>query len=473
MPIFQPRNRHQILRQMVARAVGRSSLARLFRNSIVAHVLAAAADEDAEQYFQMVQLRKLQSIRDCRGSDLDERAAEIFPAFIGGRRLALHAGSFVVFGRPGTTGVTPIPAGSLVSAQDGEGLITFRTTASGQIDNGASQSASIPVVALIAGERANVVQGQINILTTTIPGVTSVTNLDDVSSGRDRESDENFFSRLEDHVQALSRGTITALRSYARNVTLPDGRAVLFAKVYEPNPPTGYVFVYIDDGTGTLDSSANRQGVTGDLFVDNAAAGETDVVTTNIPIDDLSPFELRLIRGGTSVLTRGVDYYLNPAHGRVTIAPSGSSFFPGGSLQAGDDLVADYTYFIGLVQEVQTVMSGVPGDLTKLGVAAGGVTAIVRPALGVPQSLEASAAIIENFDPAAVIDNVRIIIVSYINGLDIGAPVIIAEIIERAMSVPGMRNFLITSYNGSNTIADQIVSSNRCARTSLSSIVVT
>ena len=122
MSIFQPRNRVQILREMVARLVARSKLTGLNRNSVYFHLLAAAANEDAEQYVQLARLRSLFSIDNARGSDLDERAAEIVPGVIK-RRSALFASGSVVFSRPGTTGSISIPAGTQVGATDPQGQV--------------------------------------------------------------------------------------------------------------------------------------------------------------------------------------------------------------------------------------------------------------------------------------------------------------------------------------------------------------
>ena len=115
MPIFQPRARPQILRQMIGRAVARSKLRGLERSSVVYHVLAAAADEDAEQYAQITNMRTLFDIFTASGSDLDDRAAEIQPAVIR-RRRSTFATSDQTFVRATSTGDTLIPAGTIVGA---------------------------------------------------------------------------------------------------------------------------------------------------------------------------------------------------------------------------------------------------------------------------------------------------------------------------------------------------------------------
>ena len=252
MPVFRPRNRIEILRAMAARVVARSGLSRLERNGGVYHVLAAAANEIAEVYFQLARLRQLFSIETATGSDLDRRAAEIQPASIV-RRAALFATGEVTFIRPGVAGITNIPIGTIVAAEDQDGLVKYRTTAAGQITAGNTSSAPVDVVALEAGERANVDGASIVKFVSRVAGVTAVTNAVSLENGRDRESDREFRARLKSYVQSLSRGTVTALEGFARNVRLSDGRRVLFAKVVEGITPSGLVDLYIDDGTGGVE----------------------------------------------------------------------------------------------------------------------------------------------------------------------------------------------------------------------------
>lgn len=464
MPAFVPRTQIEIFRDLAARVVARSKLVGLLENSAIYHLLRAAAAEDAEQYFQMVQLRESFDLDNATGSDLDERAAEIVPNIIK-RRSAFFASGPYQFSRPGTAGTVNIPAGTRVGARDSQGLITFRTTAATSISNGNTTSPNVTVSSDEAGERGNVSANQINVLVSSIPGVTGGTNPVGFTNGRDRESDESFRTQKKLFVQALSRATPTAMRAFALRVQLADGQRVRFAKLDEPNPPTGYDYLYIDDGTGQLDSSANRNAVSNDILVTSALGDETDVFTSEKPIDDGIPSTVTLTRSGSpSVLTRNTDYYLNASLGQITLNPS-SALFPGGTLQAGDKIESTYTHFVGLVRQVQRVLDGDPNNrLTYPGVRGGGVTTFVLPSRADEQYFEANASVASDFDAAATIASVKQAVSSYINELDIGENVIIAEIIERAMAVVGMRDFQITNYKGSTTVANQIISPNRVAR---------
>lgn len=470
MSVFQPRNRVQILREMIARVVARSRLSGLNRNSSFFHILAAAANEDAEQYVQMARLRKLFSIDDAKGSDLDARAAEIVPSVLV-RRQALHATGDVVFSRPGTTGTITIPAGSQVAATDAEGQVRFRTTAAGSISAGNTTSGNVGVVATEAGARGNVEAGQIVQLVTRIPGITAVTNPSKFTNGQNRESDENFLARIKGFIQAISRGTPNALAAFARQVILADGRRVLYARVDEPAVPTGQVTLYIEDGTGTIEEFDDTFIGSPETVLASAIGGEQNVFTSNRPIRDDGSFVAEIdTGGGFTTLVRGTDYELNPALGQIELS---TASFPSG-LSAGDAIRATYRYYIGLIQETQRVIDGDPLDpLRRPGVRAAGILVLVKAPQTVFQTFTGTISVLEDFDPAVVEINVRAAIQDYINTLDIGADVIVAEIVERAMGVDGMFNFSVSDLSGSGAGGvDQVILPSQVARIISSSIVL-
>lgn len=465
MPIFQLRNRVQIIRDMVARVIARSPLTGLTINSAVYAVLAAAGTEDAEIYFQMARLRDLFSIDKATGSDLDERAKEIVPAFVT-RRAPLAASGVVIFSRPGTTGAISIPVGTLVAAADSQGSIRYRTTTSGTIPDAASVSGNITVVALDKGTRANVAAGQIVKFVTRVAGATGVSNAAAFTNGRDRESDVDFRARLKSFVQSLSRGTVTAIESFARNVILVDGRRVLFAKTVEPALPTGIIRLYVDDGTGFVEEYDSTYISGYDTFLPSAAGGETNLFTTEKPIRDDGGFVLEI---NAVVQVRGTDYELNPATGQIELS---AASYPSG-LIAADAVRANYRYFIGLISETQRVVDGDTADPLRFpGVKAAGVQVLVTPPQAVMQTLTGSISVLAGYDPINVAANVATAIQGYINSLDIGSDVIVAQIIEDAMGVPGMFNFRISNLSGGAAV-DQVMLDNQVARIASASITLT
>jgi uncharacterized phage protein gp47/JayE len=461
MSVFRPRNRVEILRDMIARVVARSTLAGLLRNSVIFHLLAAAADEDAEQYFQLSQLRALFGIDTATGSDLDERAAEIVPATIE-RRKASFASGFQTFVRQGTVGVLVIPAGSVVAAQDTQGQIKFRTQVSASILNGFDRVSGVSVVALEAGTRGNISANTAVLLVTRVVGVTSTFNPVAHNNAYDRESDEQFRARLKLYVQSMSRGTPVAVLSAVLGVSLAAGARIPFGKVVEPILPTGTYEVFVDDGTGTIDSYSLQYDAADDILLNPAVGGEINVYTSNRPIRDDGSFRLYK---NTVLQTRGVQYELNAANGQAELTTP---------LLAGDVIVARYRNYTGLIQEAQRVVEGDPASLIAYpGVRAAGTLALVKPATAVFQTLVGNTAVANDFNVLSVIANVREAILRYINTLDIGAPVIVASIIEQAMLVQGMVNFQILDLSGTFPAADQIMSPQQVARMTSAGLTLT
>jgi uncharacterized phage protein gp47/JayE len=459
MPVFQPRNRIQILRGMVARVIARSPLVGLTRNSTIYHVLSAAAEEDSITYFEAARLRSVFSIDNATGTDLDERAAEIQPNTVK-RFRAIFASGDVTFSRQGTTGTLNIAIGTIIAGSDDKGIIRYKTTAAATILAGNTDITGVTVVALEAGSRGNVEVAAINQFITRVAGVTAVTNPSGLTNGSDRESDERFRARLKAFVAALSRGTLFALESFAANVLLSDGRRVLYSKAVEPIINDGTVQLYIDDGTGTVEEFST-QYITGlDTILASATGGEERLYTAEFPIRDDGTFDLYV---NAVLQVRDTDYFLDPTRGLFEFVVP---------LTAADAVTANYRHFTGLIQEAQRVISGDPDNNTQYpGVQCGGVRTTLRAPQLVLQSIGANIVIGTDFDFATVSGEVSTAILSYFNALNISDPVIVAEIIERAMGVRGMTNFTITTLTGGAAV-DQPILSNQVARINSGSIIL-
>lgn len=73
---FTPRTFEQILDDMIAYMQSRTSISDYNVGSVIRTILEAAATEDDEQYFQMVQLLDMFSFTTASGEDLDRRLAD-------------------------------------------------------------------------------------------------------------------------------------------------------------------------------------------------------------------------------------------------------------------------------------------------------------------------------------------------------------------------------------------------------------
>ena len=151
------KTQEQILERMVNRVVARTDLNDLADGSDVKQVLAAAAREDDDAYFQMLNLLDLFDINKAIGNDLDERAKEFNPALIS-RNPAAKATGEVIFSRVGTVGTITIPIGTQIQvpADGAAAAITFVTTEEGTILNTFTTSNNVDVAAVVAGTEGNV-----------------------------------------------------------------------------------------------------------------------------------------------------------------------------------------------------------------------------------------------------------------------------------------------------------------------------
>jgi uncharacterized phage protein gp47/JayE len=267
MPIFSTKRYDQILTQMLAKLVSRTKLSDISDSSVFKHLLASVARAIDELYYNASLLRDLFSLDRATGEDLDERAAEILPGSIT-RNASVKATGNVVFSRQGTTGTVTIPIGTKVQTAGGE---AYTTTSVGSLTpaspeqiggHGVGRDSNLTsIVADVGGTDGNVAANTIIKFVSKPAGVDEVTNPAVTSNGSDEESDDAFRSRLKQFVAGLARSTIDAIESGVLGVQDPDsGQTILFAKAVEDIVDRGEVILYIDDGTGSAESTAETQG---------------------------------------------------------------------------------------------------------------------------------------------------------------------------------------------------------------------
>ncbi|MEK4980995.1 baseplate J/gp47 family protein [Bacillus sp. FSL K6-6540] len=137
---------------------------------------------------------------DIRSAELDLRTAEHGIT----RREAVASSGIVVFtGKPGTS----VPAGTYVATPadegSGESSVEYVTTSGVMLSVLGTGTASIRAV--MPGSSGNVPAGVIQLLMTSVSGVTSVTNPEPTRSGTDTESDQSLLERF--YAKVRSQGT--------------------------------------------------------------------------------------------------------------------------------------------------------------------------------------------------------------------------------------------------------------------------
>lgn len=190
----------------------------------------------------------------ARGGDLDTWMAD----FSLTRLPPVKAVGAVTLGRISSVGDVNVPVGTRV-----------RTTATGSVfliaaDSNHARWASgsstytlrsgdtaitVPIVAEKEGNSGNVLSGAITLLSSSIPGIDTVTNDQPTTGGLDAESDAALRRRFVDYLSSRSRATIDAVAFAVQSV-----RQGLMFRIYdgvdlvgEPRP--GHFVVVVDDGS--------------------------------------------------------------------------------------------------------------------------------------------------------------------------------------------------------------------------------
>lgn len=135
-----------------------------------------------------------------RSVELDLRTAE---HGVTRREAVTSTGGVLLKGKPGTK----VPAGTFVAtpADDvsGELAVEFVTTQAVVLDDNGAASAAIRAVT--SGKNGNVPAGVIQVMFSSVSGITSVTNPEPTRSGADTESDQSLLERF--YAKVRSQGT--------------------------------------------------------------------------------------------------------------------------------------------------------------------------------------------------------------------------------------------------------------------------
>lgn len=333
-------------------------------------------------------------------------------------------------------------------------------------------------------------------------GVDEVTNpVAFTDGGLDKETDDAFRARLKAYIAGLARCNVSAIESGILGQQDPTtGITILFAHVREDVVNRGYVTLYVDDGTGSAESVEDvaeaiattltwngtttitgtdaevaaddwiRLDADGQWFqVDSVGGGNTvilnpggdtipsgatpsskatDIVTEGLSVGDaalggetrllldypaikdiLPMFVATSVRGN---LTKDTDYTLDPTSGLLVFDPA---------LVTGEQVVAGYTRYTGLLAFTQKVVDGDRNDrINYPGFRAAGVMVQVLPPQVQIQNIEAVVTVAEGYDGTTVIDEVKQVLKDHINGLNISGDVIRAKLIQVMMGVAGVIN---------------------------------
>lgn len=205
--------------------------------------------------YEAIQDLKAARLATCEGDDVD-----LFVADFGLiRTAAVYATGTVTMSRFGTNFPALVPVGSTVLSNDGS--LAFSVTAdtsNPSFDAGLQgyvvplgvTSVNVPVMAAAGGVAYNVQAGTLALLSSSIPGIDTVTNASAFGNGVDAESDDALKARFVQYIAGLSKGTLAAVGS-AISAVQPG----LTYSIFPNSAPNGsflpgHFVVTVDDGSG-------------------------------------------------------------------------------------------------------------------------------------------------------------------------------------------------------------------------------
>lgn len=208
-------------------------------------------------WMQWLILLVLQTTRLATSSGTD---ADSFGADFGFTRLpAVAAIGEASFSRFTPTQAALVPSGTTVTTADGmtDFIVTtdtahaaWSTALGGYLLGAGVASVTVPIAARTAGSAGNVLPGTINLITTALSGVDSVSNAAVLSGGLDAESDAAFRTRFQSFIDSRSRATAQAVTyavtSLGQGITCSLQENTDGTGAFMP----GRFLVTLDDGSG-------------------------------------------------------------------------------------------------------------------------------------------------------------------------------------------------------------------------------
>lgn len=201
------------------------------------------------------------------GADADSFVADFGGPFVeGGLPMFIRLGATgavgeVTFSRLSTSGQSVVPVGATVETADGSQRFTvaanpedyeaYNDGLGGYVMADGEASVIVPVMATTVGSAGNVLAGTVTVITSAIPGVDLVTNAEPMVGGADPESDEALRVRFRAFIRALREATPAAILAYAAAVQAGLSIRLMENVTLAGAEKRGFVFLVVDDGTGT------------------------------------------------------------------------------------------------------------------------------------------------------------------------------------------------------------------------------
>ena len=425
MPPFENRTAPQILREIIARIVARSSLDDVLEGSKINTIAASFAEEVAGEEQRLKTIRDSFSFLNVVGADLDDRAADLPPDGLGRLPATNASGGALSLRRDVAGAVLTVFAGSLYGRKD-DGALVYRQIADQVFGVGDLLIENVAVECLTPGSVGNCIEGQINRIVAAPNDLASAINTLRITNGDEEETDAQFKARCLSYLSSLTGTTPDAIEFAALSYVAESGVRVRFARIFEDPEQPGYSELLLDDGGGLLGYDRPGETISG-VVPDGGPPRlyhEAPALTT--------PTLLQY--------TRGVDTFTLSPDQFVGIPERGLIHVKAGVLEPGDVWSAGkYQVFEGLPKEIQELIEGSSSDgVNEPGWRAAGCRVrVVKPSVYYVE-MKVNVVPRTGFDFDDIAAQTKNAIIEYVATLGPGETLYNARLVDRIMDNEGV-----------------------------------
>lgn len=416
--MWRPETSRAISRRLLARVVATTDLSDLSPGSETLQIIEALADELWRLGRGVYRLRDSRLLARMSYEDLILFARELLPEPLlpdPGQRSSCWG----TFSRSTTTGELVVPPPFLVTRDDGR---VYQSISTFTVPDGATDSASVQVVAQKVGIDGNASVGAIRRVVSLSPPGLEFVNTTAAADGLDLEAQEDFLARVGRHLRTLGRCTRLAILERLLQVEL-DGRAVRHASAF-PGARPAQAIVFIDDGTGELYNALKSGPAT--VLASPTVEGERYFQIPHFPL-----LSQPMIVATSSIGTVwGTDPFVHLGTGEVDL---GFSTADGMTIT-----VHPYTYWKGLVAAASNAIYGDPTDPSSPPAVALGTEVLVQGARAYYATIRYTLIVQSGYAWADVAAAVNAALLGYVNALPIGRPLYRGQVWRVIMNTPGV-----------------------------------
>jgi hypothetical protein len=427
---YTQRTKDEILTSLLARMVARSPVTDIVEGSVIYTLLSSVAEQIADSEYKLAKLRQQFTLTNTSGTDLDDRALEIGIS----RLQPTNATGEITLTRASTGSTLTLDTGLKVSNPSNQALVYYTREAAVFGTN--DQTTTVSIIAGVAGSVGNALNNAITRLENFPSSIISCTNINALTNGLDEETDDQLRNRCKQFIQSLAKSQPQAIQTLAKSYIATDGTRAFNAAIYESDTLPAYCELLIDDGSA-LYNNVVTQTIASTSF---AVYGDQSplVMPVSSPITDSSNLVLTRTRGSLVI---------NPNKYRIIHERGLIIFLDRSDLVDGDFITtSSYSIYTGLISELQNLIEGSSADpINNPGYRAAGVRVRVLPAPITLVSFDLQITAYNGVDLVALQARLQGIANGFVNTLEAGQPLLIAQLIDALMNDTDLQNVKVYS----------------------------